>query len=198
MVGPHPPTRLFASINLPVWRAAINGLWNQRRPYGLRTAASSGGNRGLLGNIGQPSESSGGLLSRFDEPNDTWEQGATSWRHLVTLLGGNGGIPASGQSSSPGPFASDPAASPIPMPPSQSAQSYGEMLALLAKAQLRFESGSDPVPVARKRINEAECLRQYNQDVFQCKMVGLAQCYAQAAERYGACLAGRPIPPFNY
>lgn len=182
----------------------MNGPWNQKRPYGLQTAASSGENRGLLGNIGQPSESSGGLLSRFDEPNDTWEQGATSWRHLMTLLGGNGGIPASapspfGQPSfSPGPFASDLAASPIPIPPGQSAQSHGDLLALLAKAQVQFESGSDPVPIARKRINEAECLRQYKQDVFQCKMVGLPQCYAQAAERYGACLAGRPIPPFNY
>jgi hypothetical protein len=35
-------------------------------------------------------------------------------------------------------------------------------------------------------------------DLFQCNMVGLPECYAQAMERYSACLAGRPIPPFNY
>jgi hypothetical protein len=50
----------------------------------------------------------------------------------------------------------------------------------------------------RKKINEAECEAQYERDIFQCNMVGLPECYAQANERWSACLAGRPIPPFNY
>jgi hypothetical protein len=50
----------------------------------------------------------------------------------------------------------------------------------------------------RKKIDESECDAQYERDLFQCKMVGLPECYAQAMERRAACLAGRPIPPFNY
>jgi hypothetical protein len=49
-----------------------------------------------------------------------------------------------------------------------------------------------------RKIDEAECVAQYERDIFHCKMVGLPECYAQAAERYAACLAGRPIPPLNY
>ncbi|MES2751982.1 MAG: hypothetical protein V4661_11480 [Pseudomonadota bacterium] len=44
----------------------------------------------------------------------------------------------------------------------------------------------------------AECNFQYKRDLFQCKMVGLATCYAQAMERLSACERGKPIPPFNY
>ena len=51
--------------------------------------------------------------------------------------------------------------------------------------------------MASKR-SEAFCNRQYERDVFQCKMVGSAGCYRQAMERYAACLNGRQIPPFNY
>jgi len=53
-------------------------------------------------------------------------------------------------------------------------------------------------PPKRKKIDEAECEAQYERDLFQCKMVGLPECYAQAMERRAACPAGRPIPPFNY
>ena len=45
---------------------------------------------------------------------------------------------------------------------------------------------------------EQECLRQYERDTFHCTMVGSAACHAQAAERYAACLRGRPIPPLSY
>jgi hypothetical protein len=48
------------------------------------------------------------------------------------------------------------------------------------------------------RRSVAFCDRQYERDIFQCKMVGLPGCYAQAMQRYGACLAGTQIPPFNY
>jgi hypothetical protein len=45
---------------------------------------------------------------------------------------------------------------------------------------------------------EAECYLQYSKDIFQCRMVGLPSCYAQASLRYANCLAGAPIPPLNY
>jgi hypothetical protein len=58
----------------------------------------------------------------------------------------------------------------------------------------------DVVLAARRgrRIDEDACWAQYERDCFQCSMVGLPACYAQAMERVGACLAGRPIPPLNY
>lgn len=43
-----------------------------------------------------------------------------------------------------------------------------------------------------------ECDLQYQQDVFQCKMVGLSQCYAQAMVRRIACERGQLIPPLFY
>ena len=57
------------------------------------------------------------------------------------------------------------------------------------------------IQVAARRVSpalEAFCERQYDKDVFQCKMVGLPACYAQAALRYANCLKGLPIPPLNY
>ncbi len=45
---------------------------------------------------------------------------------------------------------------------------------------------------------EERCEKQLERDEFQCKMVGLRSCYAQAMQRYAACLRGQPIPPFNY
>jgi hypothetical protein len=51
--------------------------------------------------------------------------------------------------------------------------------------------------MASKR-SEAFCERQFKDDIFHCKMVGLRACYAQAMERYSACLSGRQIPPLNY
>lgn len=42
------------------------------------------------------------------------------------------------------------------------------------------------------------CEAQLDSDIFQCRMVGLRSCYEQAYQRYAACLARRPIPPFNY
>ena len=42
------------------------------------------------------------------------------------------------------------------------------------------------------------CNEQYKRDVFQCKMVGLRSCYAQAMVRLVACERGHDIPPLNY
>lgn len=50
----------------------------------------------------------------------------------------------------------------------------------------------------RKGLSEDECWDIYSRDTFHCTMVGLACCHRQAAQRYAACLAGKPIPSLNY
>jgi hypothetical protein len=48
----------------------------------------------------------------------------------------------------------------------------------------RAQPGARTLLAARRggrRLSEAECWAQYERDVFQCKMVGLPQCYAQAS-----------------
>lgn len=55
--------------------------------------------------------------------------------------------------------------------------------------------------IAARRISpalEAQCMRQYDKDIFQCRMVGLRACYAQASLRLANCLAGLPIPPLKW
>jgi hypothetical protein len=42
------------------------------------------------------------------------------------------------------------------------------------------------------------CEEQYRRDVEICKAARSAACYAQAALRYGNCLAGKQIPPLNF
>ena len=59
---------------------------------------------------------------------------------------------------------------------------------------------SDEISSAR-RISpalEARCEQQRIKDEFQCRMVGLRACWAQAAMRYANCLRDLPIPPLNY
>jgi hypothetical protein len=51
---------------------------------------------------------------------------------------------------------------------------------------------------ARSLAKEAECEALQQRDAFQCRMVGLRACWAQAALRYANCLADLPIPPLNY
>lgn len=48
------------------------------------------------------------------------------------------------------------------------------------------------------RALKETCEAQFDRDIFQCRMVGLQSCYEQAYQRYAACLARRPLPPFNY
>jgi hypothetical protein len=48
------------------------------------------------------------------------------------------------------------------------------------------------------RANQSECDDQYNRDIITCNLVGTPLCYAQAMERYAACLAGKPIPPLRF
>jgi hypothetical protein len=48
------------------------------------------------------------------------------------------------------------------------------------------------------RGNEAECDLQYKRDKLICNLVRTPLCWAQAAERYGACLSGRPIPQLRF
>jgi hypothetical protein len=55
---------------------------------------------------------------------------------------------------------------------------------------------------ARRRGRSlAYCLRQYAIDGLHCNSLEPSQkrpCWAQASERLGNCIAGRPIPPLNY
>jgi hypothetical protein len=46
--------------------------------------------------------------------------------------------------------------------------------------------------------NAAECDFQYKKDKLICNLVRTPLCWAQAAERYGACLAGRPLPQLRF
>jgi hypothetical protein len=48
------------------------------------------------------------------------------------------------------------------------------------------------------RGNEAECDLQYKRDKLICNLVRTPLCWAQAAERYAACLSGRPIPMLRF
>ena len=68
----------------------------------------------------------------------------------------------------------------------------------VAQAQFQFESGSEPVPAAKKGVDVAECNAMHKRDLFHCRMVGLRSCYAQAYLRLTNCLEGRQIPPLNY
>jgi hypothetical protein len=43
-----------------------------------------------------------------------------------------------------------------------------------------------------------DCDSLYLVDLDICRRARSRACYAQAAFRYGNCLAGRPIPPLNY
>ena len=54
-------------------------------------------------------------------------------------------------------------------------------------------TGADQIDIAA-RGNEAECDLQYKQDTVICNLVRTPLCWAQAAERYAACLSGRRIP----
>ncbi len=60
---------------------------------------------------------------------------------------------------------------------------------------------TDRLKLANRRLSRAReqiCEEQYSRDTFQCTIVGLPACYAQAMLRYSNCLAGRQIPPLNY
>ena len=48
------------------------------------------------------------------------------------------------------------------------------------------------------RGKEAECDLQYKRDKLICNLVRTYLCWAQAAERYAACLSGRPIPQLRF
>lgn len=50
----------------------------------------------------------------------------------------------------------------------------------------------------RSGASEAECDAQFKQDKIICNLVKSPLCWAQAMERYAACLSGRPLPPLNF
>ncbi len=57
---------------------------------------------------------------------------------------------------------------------------------------------SKPKPSPCKEIDKAQCEAQYEADLAVCRVSKNPACYAQAAERYAACLVGRPLPPFPF
>jgi len=61
-----------------------------------------------------------------------------------------------------------------------------------------LDAGRNATIAARSRRNQAECDEQRKKDEFICRSVRTPLCWAQAMERYAACLAGRPIPPLNF
>ena len=66
------------------------------------------------------------------------------------------------------------------------------------------ETGDLPVSFAaarRRGRSMAFCMSQYAVDGLMCNSVERSRqraCWAQAAERLGNCLRGRPIPPLNF
>lgn len=53
-------------------------------------------------------------------------------------------------------------------------------------------------PLRADYITDEYCREIYRRDLFQCKIVKISGCYAQAMVRLVACENGHPIPPLNY
>lgn len=51
---------------------------------------------------------------------------------------------------------------------------------------------------ARSSQTASDCDAQYAADIVLCRMVRTPLCYAQAMERYAACLAGKPLPLLRF
>lgn len=64
------------------------------------------------------------------------------------------------------------------------------------------DGGGFATPASREfamgRGNTAECDLQYNRDKLICNLVKTPLCWAQAMERYSACLSGRQIPLLRF
>jgi hypothetical protein len=45
---------------------------------------------------------------------------------------------------------------------------------------------------------EDQCDAQLEQDLITCRALASASCYAQAMQRFAACLRGKSLPPFNF
>ena len=53
-------------------------------------------------------------------------------------------------------------------------------------------------PATAPGVDRAACYEQYERDLDVCRKNHKRSCYAQAMERYSACLAGKSAPPFNF
>jgi hypothetical protein len=139
--------------------------------------------------------SRGGILGRFAERPETWDRSTVTGPHVDTPFNAGVGILGSLDlpTSPPTPMkrriADDP-----PMQSKSPISSGADLLTQLSRAPFRAE----PIPTASKKGDQAECDEMHRRDLFQCKMVGLPACYAQAYLRYTNCLNGRQIPPLNY
>jgi hypothetical protein len=159
-------------------------------------------------NQGTPFQTNGGLFGLLgwpvsDAPHDAWTstRDDTAWVPPIpspVFRGPNG----------PG-DASPPNWPQTAMPPGANVGSlaragqpsdrrWESTLAPLVQAQFPFESGSEPVPTARKRVDAAECNAMHERDLFHCRMVGLPACYAQGNLRLANCLDGKQLPPLSY
>jgi hypothetical protein len=173
--------------------------WMPNSPLGARTPPAPPRD---TWDVLWPGISRGGILGSFAEPDGTWDRSVSTGRRLATPFNPSVGIlgPLTQSAddlllsqSTPikGQMAEDPpTALSFPMP------SRADLLALLDRAQ--FEGGGESIPTAGKKVDQAECDDMHRRDLFQCKMVGLPSCYAQAYLRYTNCLNGRQIPPLNY
>jgi len=84
------------------------------------------------------------------------------------------------------------------LPSSLASPPQVDQVSQLSPTQFQFDRESEPIPTARKKIDQAECDQMHQRDLFHCRMVGLPACYAQAYLRYSNCQEGRQIPPLNY
>lgn len=153
-------------------------------------------------NAGGPETSHGGILGSLTEPRGTSDRStidgpprATPFNAGVGILGSltqsADDLPASLSRPMKEQMADD-----SPMQSRSPIISGADFLALLPRAKV--EGGTELIPTAGKKGNQAECDEMHQRDLFHCKMVGLPSCYAQAYLRHTKCLNGRQIPPLNY
>lgn len=81
---------------------------------------------------------------------------------------------------------------------SQSGQWTGGKSNAAASSTDAGSAVSDHPEIAATSGMDAICEAQYQRDLVRCRGAGKASCYAQAAQRYAACLVGKQIPPLNF
>jgi hypothetical protein len=76
--------------------------------------------------------------------------------------------------------------------------SLGAAAAVSLPTSLSLKPGLIHVASRISPAIEAQCERQYEQDLMTCRALKSRACYAQAALRYGNCLGNKIIPPLNF
>ena|SRR5579883_1805784 len=75
---------------------------------------------------------------------------------------------------------------------------FARAIPAVAASALLLNMEGDNAPTTAPGVDRAACYEQYDRDLDVCRKNHKRSCYAQAAERYAACLAGKPAPPFNF